>query len=452
MNKTINLIDDLSNTTKRKEKEQLLIEAFMTGERTFFVGAKMAYDYSVTYGVKMVAEILEDDGMESDLTFPEFCTLANKLKKRILSGNAAKDAIHEAAGKCDFHTWNKFYRKILLKDLRIGVEVGTINKILKKLAPSQPDAKDYIVPVFECQLAQDGVKHHKKITGKKLLDVKLDGVRILTFLDKDANKITQYSRNGQELENFPHIKTLLIPFMDALPQSVVLDGEIMGENFQALMKQLRRKTDVDTSNCSLNVFDMIPMNDFLNGHCSLSQIKRHEALAAVAEVTNIKTQTNGRVLVMPKMLVDFNTEEGQAAFKEFNRTALLEKYEGVMVKDPHAPYEAKRTFSWLKVKPFIEVTLTVVGVEEGDPEGENKGRLGALVCHGFDDGIEIKTNVAGGISDADRELWWANPDLIIGMVVEVKADAITNSPNNEYHSLRFASIKGIRGREKGEKL
>ena len=51
-------------------------------------------------------------------------------------------------------------------------------------------------------------------------------------------------------------------------------------------------------------------------------------------------------------------------------------YEGVMIKDPDAMYECKRTHSWLKAKPFIEVTLKVVSVEEGT--GRNKGRLGAI--------------------------------------------------------------------------
>ena len=39
--------------------------------------------------------------------------------------------------------------------------------------------------------------------------------------------------------------------------------------------------------------------------------------------------------------------------------------------------------AWLKAKPFIEVTLEVVDVEEGT--GRNEGRLGAIVCEGIDD-------------------------------------------------------------------
>ena len=78
--------------------------------------------------------------------------------------------------------------------------------------------------------------------------------------------------------------------------------------------------------------------------------------------------------------VDLDTIEGQKRFVELNKSAVEGGYEGVMIKDPDAMYECKRTHSWLKAKPFIEVTLKVVSVEEGT--GRNKGRLGAVLVEG----------------------------------------------------------------------
>ena len=68
-----------------------------------------------------------------------------------------------------------------------------------------------------------------------------------------------------------------------------------------------------------------------------------------------------------------------------------------MIKDPDAIYECKRTHSWLKAKPFIEVTLKVASVEEGT--GRNKGRLGAILVEGVDDGNEYRLNCGSGFSD-----------------------------------------------------
>jgi DNA ligase-1 len=105
--------------------------------------------------------------------------------------------------------------------------------------------------------------------------------------------------------------------------------------------------------------------------------------------------------------------------------------------------------SWLKLKPYIEVSLTVVGTEEGT--GKNLGRLGALIVEGVDDGKLINTNVGSGLTDADRIAYWAGRDSLIGNIVELRADAVTQNQDGSY-SLRFPRFKGFRGFEAGEKL
>jgi DNA ligase-1 len=120
-----------------------------------------------------------------------------------------------------------------------------------------------------------------------------------------------------------------------------------------------------------------------------------------------------------------------------------------MLKDPAAGYECKRSVAWLKLKPFIEVSLTVVATEEGT--GKNVGKLGALVCEGEDDGKLIKVNVGSGLSDSDRDSFYQSRDALLGQIVEVRADAITQNQDGTY-SLRFPRFKGFRGFVPGEKI
>jgi DNA ligase 1 len=124
-------------------------------------------------------------------------------------------------------------------------------------------------------------------------------------------------------------------------------------------------------------------------------------------------------------------------------------YEGIMIKDPDAPYECKRSVAWLKLKPFIEVSLEVKDVEEGT--GRNVGKLGALVCEGIDDGKEIKVNVGSGFTDSERDSYFTSRGTLLGQIVEVRADAITQNQDGTY-SLRFPRFKGFRGFQIGEKL
>ena len=61
--------------------------------------------------------------------------------------------------------------------------------------------------------------------------------------------------------NFPHIE-------DALSKSefnnLVLDGEIMSDDFQALMKQVYRKSGAETDDAYLALFDLLPLDEFNN--------------------------------------------------------------------------------------------------------------------------------------------------------------------------------------------
>ena len=103
----------------------------------------------------------------------------------------------------------------------------------------------------------------------------------------------------------------------------------------------------------------------------------------------------------------------------------------------------------MKWKPVITVDLEVVDLEEGT--GRNQGRLGALVCEGTDDGRAIRVNVGSGLSDSDRDSFWTRKDELVGHIVEIKADVVTQNQDGTY-SLRFPRFERFRGFEPGEKL
>jgi DNA ligase-1 len=157
----------------------------------------------------------------------------------------------------------------------------------------------------------------------------------------------------------------------------------------------------------------------------------------------------GSIDIIPQKEVDLDSYVGELEFKEYNKEAIAAGFEGIMIKDVNAPYKAKRSTSWLKMKPFIEVSLTVTVVEEGT--GRNEGKMGALVCEGQDDGKDIKVNVGSGFTDAQRDEFWINKETIPGQVIEVRADAITQNQDGTY-SLRFPRFLRFRGFKVGEKI
>lgn len=157
----------------------------------------------------------------------------------------------------------------------------------------------------------------------------------------------------------------------------------------------------------------------------------------------------GSIDVIPQIEIDLDEYVGELQFKQYNKEAIESGFEGIMIKDVDAIYECKRSVSWLKQKPFIEVSLEVSDVEEGT--GKNVGRLGALVCSGVDDGKTIIVNCGSGFSDDNRIEFWSNRDNLHRQIVEVRADAVTQNQDGTY-SLRFPRFLRFRGFAAGEKI
>jgi len=59
--------------------------------------------------------------------------------------------------------------------------------------------------------------------------------------------------------------------------------------------------------------------------------------------------------------------------------------------------------------------------------------------------------VGSGFSDSDRSSFWDSRSDVMGQIVEVRADAVTQNQDGTY-SLRFPRFLRFRGFDAGEKL
>ena len=429
MNKPWKVIQELEADNSRLKKEAIIKRENDADNVEFFEGVGMALDGFRTFGVKQVPKSTKDGG---GLTWMEFNELVRQLEFREATGNTAKQMVQQACDEANMEQWNDWYRRILIKDLRCGVTHKTINKHTTMK-----------VPVFECMLADDSKKHEKKMTGDVYVEPKLDGVRVITICDVDKDEVKMFSRNGKELTNFPKILEQFDSMMDQMGESMVFDGEVMSDDFQTLMREIHRKGGAKTDDAVLNVFDCLPLDYFKMGEYEMTLAKRKQILDDFKFGPNISRVEYVRM--------NLDDDDGQKMFADYNKLCIDKGFEGIMVKPIAGSYECKRSSLWLKVKPFIEVSLKVVDVEEGT--GRNVGKLGALVVEGTDMDKFIKTNVGSGLTDADRETFWKAKDKLLGQIVEVRADAITqNQDTDNEWSLRFPRFLRFRGFEPGEKL
>ena len=438
-------VRDLESSDSRLHKEAVIEKALLAAKlgsadaQAFLFNCYQAYNPLYVFGVRQVAETTGLEGRANPWT--KFWALLEDLRTRGITGNRARDAIQAMSEQFDSDEWNGLARRVIIKDLRCGISEKTLNKVLGKT--------EWKIPVFTCQLAQDSTEQQHKLRGTKRLEVKLDGVRVLAVV-QGAN-VTLYSRNGKVFENFPQIAEHIEEYRKAFQYGrgtggrFVLDGEIVGESFQKLMKQAHRKSDAETTGMVYHVFDILPLDALEEGHWNVQQHKRLEWLESAKSVL----PEGGCVQIMPGMDVNLDTAEGHDIMRRFAEASVEQGYEGIMIKELDAPYQCKRSDSWMKWKPTITVDLTIVGFEEGT--GRNAGRLGAIIYEGVDNERNIRVNVGTGYSDSDRDEFWAARDRLLGVIGEVEADAVTQNQDGTY-SLRFPRHKRFRGFEPGEKL
>lgn len=441
---TYSWIQKLNQSDSRLHKEDVLKQALTVSKlgdtkAQIFLGLlKACYNPYVVFGVKKVDDTVGITDAENP--WQEFNTLLTNLSQRKLTGNAARDAIEEISYRFDSNEWNHFLAPVLRRDMRAGISDKTINKVCKNTV--------YEIPIFGCQLATN-CENRPEMKSIKRLEPKLDGVRVLMTVipGDDQVSVVSYSRNGKVFENFTDIENQIVQHFTALINKTsiakqlaagfVFDGEVTGNTFQELMRQARRKENVQANDSVFNIFDIVPLEDFRNGLYRRSLSYRIEILESMRSV--IDQMPNVRLL--SHIMVDMDTSAGKDQFNRYCKDMVNAGYEGVMIKDIDSPYEAKRNTFWMKYKPVHDYDLTVIGLEEGT--GKNAGRLGALVCEGFEDGKHITVNVGSGFTDDDRDNFWSDSSSVIGQTAVVLADAVTQNMDGTY-SLRFPRFKTFR--------
>jgi len=443
----VDWIHDLESSDSRTHKKKVIEKALMAAKlgsanaQCFLFNCYQAYNPFYVFNIQQIPTTENLVGRSNPWT--KFWALCESLRTRSITGLQARQAVEQISQEFDSVEWNDLARRVLLKDLRCGISEKTLNSVLTNTS--------WAIPIFNCQLAHDQQHINNHTQGNCRLEVKLDGVRVLAIVGDDVQLL---SRNGKLFTNFPdiqkeilqHIKLFkrqLQPF--ELRGSFVLDGEIVGESFQQLMKQAHRKSHVNTENMIYHIFDVIPLDAFIRGRWDINQQQRSAFLQEIGK----KIDFNAKIKIMPGLNVDFDTTQGREVLRRFADNAIDQGYEGIMIKNNSAPYTCRRSNNWIKWKPAITVDLAIVGVEPGT--GRNQHRLGALICQGHDQGHDIRVNVGSGFSDIDRDEFWNQRQELLGQIVEIRADAITQNQDGTC-SLRFPRFVRFRGFESDQKL
>lgn len=422
------LVNDLRKTNGSNAKLELLKYGLDNVPYTKEI-LELTYDPNLKYGlskstVKRLA--IQFKNSESNWNFNDF----NRNLRYLAASNIDNDLRRQVSvllGTFITEEVLSLVCSILTKDLQIGMNVKSINKVCPGL-----------IPVFEVMRGEQYDKNKKFLTDKEIIITeKIDGVRCVCVVDENGN-CTFWSRQGKEITGLIEIKDEIVKLGC---KNIVLDGEITINScknmvnfdiFEATSSKISEKND-SKSGLLYNVFDCIPLSKFKEGKCNTTTRARKKYVSEKIEEANVN---NDFLISLPIL---YAGEYDEKIVKDLHQSVVERGGEGLMINIADAPYETKRTKNLLKVKMMYTVDLRIKGFEKGSVGSKFERTLGAIVVDYK--GYDVK--VGSGYSNEQREYFWKHQNELIGRVIEVQTFAETSDEKGNL-SLRFPVFKRLR--------
>jgi DNA ligase-1 len=357
---------------------------------------RATYDQSIQYYVAARPSPTLNSKEGEPYLAPLLPVLKN-LSTRLWSGTKAKQELSMAIDKLDY-SGAVLATMILARTCDFGLSVKSINDVWPGL-----------IPLFEVQLAKPfEEKHWPKVA---MISPKIDGVRAI-YRNGEL-----WTRNGIQILGASAVTNVLKSLEIIQSEALVFDGELIVEGLKFDESSgLIRSNKSTSSTLVYNVFDCMNSPE-------MDLVGRYHRMRGWLNLIDSPHIQPVKHVITPEIT------DAYYLYQNFREQG----YEGAMIKDAHAPYEFKRSWSWMKMKALHTFDCEVIGVERGT--GKNSNAVGALVV----DFNGKRVNVGVGMSDEERTLWWKNLPLIVGMTVEVACQEVT--PEG---SMRFPRLMRIR--------
>jgi DNA ligase-1 len=357
-------------------------------------------------------------------------------------------------------TGAKYFTRMALNQMRIGVGTGTLAKAIADAFDVEAGAVEHLYAMsndigLAASRASQGAKAlarkglsvfrpyqfmnaHKvdraedifeTLEGKRIIfEIKYDGARLQIHIKrkKPAAEIRLYSRRlNDDTAAMPDVVAALRKAWKGT--DAIIEGEAVAydptlrkkQAFQAVLMRLGRKHDIEEKMREiplvLHLFDLL----YYDGE-DLMSVPQHERRTRLQKLFRPTERVK-----MTDAIESDRIEDEERFFKEAIRAA----HEGLMAKDPDAPYvPGRRTDHWMKLKPAFE-TLDVVVVGGIWGSGRRRGTLSSLVVAVLDqDRFKTVGKVGTGFSEETLKELTAKlePKIIAtrGRFVEIEPEMV----------------------------
>lgn len=419
------ILKELSATSSKNEKIAILTK--YASSNLLKKVLKFALCPYIQYNIKRLPKYVHSDSPSITLDAAIDLVELNLVKKAITGTHAKLDFLLELLSNMSEHESYVLCR-IIMKDLRVGVAEGTVNKVFKGLIPPWP-----------CLLAESyNSKTISRIKFPAFCQLKSDGTRINIIVADGV--VSYYGRSGKEFDFKGVHDAYFIQLASVLnlPSGVVFDGECLVMNSQAsgvikretgngiISKALKDSILLEEAKLIFfDLWDVVSYDDFKAAKSIIPYSVRFDTLKLAIDAV-----PNNCYRLIETTIVHTLTD----AF------AIYEMYlaagcEGAVLKNFNTIWEDKRSKDQIKLKAELECEVIVKSVNLGN--GKYEGLIGSLACETAD-GVIVDVS---GFTDEFR----AQPfDDVIGKIITVRYNAITEDAKSGIKSLflpRFVELR-----------
>lgn len=418
LNEVYMIIRDIQNCSSIKAKQHIVKSN--ANNETFKKILMYAYN-DMQYGVKKTTISKMEFNPDADYLWNNIWSMFEDLAKSNINNDLVLK-ISNTIGYFANENVRDLLIRVLLKDLKIGMNVKSINKAINGL-----------IPMFDVMKAssyddKNSVGFNKKASKcGYMMMIKENGIR--GEIIKENGHIVVKSRQNKIVEGFDELDKAF----QNMPDGYLYEGEILKVGEFNTSKEQFKETDKIYSikgkkrNLMIKLFDLIPLDKFNEGEWGVKAIERKKMLKEFVDKNNHPLVQFADIIYQGK---DINII--QKKLEEVSKDGYKE---GLMVMLNDGKYEAKRTKLILKCKLFNTIDLRVVDIKESK---EKPGTMGSAI-------VMYKGNTVGvsGWKEEDKIYYYQNPQELIGKIIEIKFKEVTVDKNG-VESLQFPNVVRIR--------
>ena len=369
------------------------------------------YNFNVSKNciIKDNPGILESNGSK---TVDELLSALEILGGGTIRGNEAHQFVCNHL-KCLDNDNKEIFLNVLGRDLKIGLNVKSINKVFKNLIP-KPN-------YMRCAVLSE--KTLKKIKFPAFIQLKMDGTyREIHVAD---GQVTGKTRSGEEYFN-----PVLFKEMENFPNGFYT-GELTIEGESRFTGNgLINSLNPPYEKITFTVWDYLTDEDYLE-KSKTPYYSRFESLSDIIE----KHKSN-RVKLVPNHEVN-SIDEALKYVSDWMEQGL----EGGVLKDKNNVFKNGTSGTQLKIKLKVDAEMRITGFTDGTIGTKREGKIGAIQFSNDEGTIKGQCS---GFSDEELDLFTKNKDNLIGRIISVEFNDLVKSENNDYYALshpRFIEIR-----------